>query len=262
MDEKKTQDLCVTVAERVKDALSKGNDEEALRLIPALAREYTNRNKNQVRVITSFVLPLVQERFIEDQKRLAARVSEAVQRGDRAEAIALINTKTRRHMTIHDLCVDFIADCAGYAYDSFGREALFEMWRRWGEGTREWFREKSQISRDDLVEAATMINREHIGPIRIEQGKNSMRIILEPCGSGGRRLERERKGESGRAGVSAAVPEAIPLEVGAREQMPVYCTHCPVLFETYCRELNGRPLWQVNPPQKAGDTCVIEIFDI
>jgi hypothetical protein len=161
----------------------------------------------------------------------------------------------------HDAYIDFMADCFGLIYDSWGKEALFEFYQKWGDGTKEWFIKRTQLSADDKLELGSRIWKEHIGSTRVEEKDGKYRVILEPCGSGCRRLDRLEDGDCNQKSVSSTMKEAQNLVAGDRPDVPIYCTHCPHLFETLCIEWTGKPVWTVNPPMKAGDPCILEISD-
>ena len=261
MDEKKVKELCVRATDRMKEALEKGDTEEALRLVPELTREDRNMFKLLSQVISQFLAPFIQERFIEDQKKLGAQIEEAVKQGDKKKATELLDQKFDNWIKIHDIYVDFMGDTFGYIYDTFGKEALFDFYRKWGEDTKDWFVKRAEVSRDELMESGSVMWREHIGATRIERDKDRSRFYLQPCGSGGRRLKRIEEGKAGKKGVSLRFSDEFPLAAGARRDVPMYCTHCPYLFEVLSTEWVGEPVWTVNPPQKVGDPCIIEAWD-
>ncbi|MFC1929801.1 hypothetical protein ACFLW6_02920 [Chloroflexota bacterium] len=261
MNKEKINELCTRVADRVKKSLQKGDIQKALHLLPALETEYWNMHKGQALVMAECIIPFIQDMFIEDQKKLTREIEKRITDGDIDKASQLIDEKTERHMKIHDIYIDFHADCFGYIYDYFGKKGLLGCFRRWGELTKKWFEKRVKLTRDEKIEAMSTTWREHVGNIRIQEDKNKTRIILQPCGSGGRRLEREKEGISGRKGISNRIQEEYPLTVGKRSDIPIYCMHCAYLFEELCREWTGQPLRVMNPPEKAGDPCIIEVYD-
>lgn len=259
MDKKRLEELSARVADRVKLALAQGSSEEALRLMPALEREDTSMHRLLAQVIVKFLVPTIQDKFIERQKSLTAQIAEAIKAGDKDKALVLLEAKTGVWLTIHDIYEDFLADCFGYVYDSFGKEALWEVFRNWGEGTREWFAKRAALSPEASLEAAAMVWREHVGSLRIEEDEDKYRLVLQPCGSGGKIMERLEKGLSGKKGVSTRMRGKEPL-LGGKSNLLIYCTHCPFLFETLCREWRGKPLWVITPPQKAGAPCMVDVY--
>ncbi len=261
MDEEKIRETCTRVSERVKEQLAKGDVEGALRLMPALEREYWGMHKSQAVVMVDAVIPFITDKFHENQKRLAGEIKTAIENRDIKEAVRLIDLKTEKHMLLHDIYVDLYADFFGYIYDTLGQQAFLDCLRKWGEVTKKWFEKRADLSRDEKIEMMATSWREHISKISIIQEKDKSRVILQPCGSGGRRLDREKAGVSGRKGFSRKMREEFPLCIGPRKNIPIYCMHCPYLFETLSREWAGQPLRVMNPPDKAGDPCIIEVHD-
>lgn len=259
MDEKRLEELSTRVTDRVSLALAQGDDEEALRLMPALEREDVSMHRLLAQVIYKFLVPLIEDKFIDRQKRLTTQIAEAIKGGDKKKALTLLDAKAKMWLTIHDIYEDFLAECFGYIYDSFGKEALWEFFRKWGEGTRPWFERRVALSPEESLAAAAMVWREHVGTTRIEEDADKYRLILQPCGSGGKVLERIEKGLSGKKGVSTRMRGREPL-LGGKSNLLMYCTHCLFLFETLCQEWLGRPLWVLTPPKKAGDPCMVDVY--
>ncbi len=261
MDQEKIKHLCVRAADRAIEALQNGDNRKALELIPELTREDRNMHKLLAQCISQFIIPYIQKHFIDDQKEMGAQIEQAIKAGEKDKAIALIEAKTEKWRTIHDLYIDFMGDTFGWVYDNFGWEGLRALYAMWGEGTKDWFIRRTQVSRDELIESGSTMWREHLADTQIKEGKTSSWFIQQPCGSGGRRLKRIQEGRAGKSGVSLEMKDEFPLEVGGRKDIPVYCTHCPSLFELMGKKWTGQPVWKVNPPSQVGDPCIIEVFD-
>lgn len=255
------RELSVRFADRVKAQLEKGDSAKALELLPELAREDKNMYKLLSQVISQFLVPFITERFLAGQKDFAGQIEEAVKGGEKEKAIELIDKKTDTYKKIHDAYIDFMGDCFGLIYDSWGQQALMDFYQKWGDSTKEWFIKRSKLPAKERAELGTMLWREHIGNTRIEEHDGKYRVILDPCGSGCRRLDRLEKGISVQKSDSSVMKEPQHLVVGDRPDVPIYCTHCPHLFETLCIEWTGKPVWVVNPPMKAGDPCIHEVSD-
>ncbi|MBI2868390.1 MAG: hypothetical protein HYX96_01005 [Chloroflexi bacterium] len=254
-------EITTRFADQVVEALEQGDKEKALSLIPALTREDRNMERLLAQVISQFLVPFLEERFIADQKKTGEEIRQAIASGETEKAIELTRAKTERWLRLHDTYIDFMGDTFGWINDNLGQQALFDMYRRWGDGTKDWFVKRSTVPRQEIMELGAIMWREHIGKTRVEVQDGRSLFYLEPCGSGGRRLERIRDEQAGREGIPVRMKEPFPLTVGERKDVPTYCTHCPYLFEVLSREWTGAPVWVVNPPQKVGDPCIIEVRD-
>lgn len=259
MDKKRLEELSTRAIDKVGQAVAAGDTEAALSLMPALEREDISMHRLLAQVIYKFLVPLIEEKFVEREKSLTAQIAAAIKAGNKKEAVALLDTKAKTWLTIHDIYEDFLLDCFGYIYDSFGKETLFEFFRKWGEGTRPWFEKRASMTPEESLEAAAMVWKEHMGSTRIVEDKDKYRLVLEPCGSGGKLLERIEQGRSGKKGVSTRIPTKEPL-LGDNSNLLVYCAHCPFLFETLAQEWTGKPMWVLTPPQKAGDPCMVDVY--
>ena len=188
------QELCVRYADRVKEQLEKGDTDKALELFPELAREDNNIYKLLAQVISRFLVPFITERFLTGQEEFAKQIEKSIKTGEKERAIELIEKKTDTYKKIHDAYIDFLSDCLGLIYDSWGQQALTDFYRNWGEGTKEWFMKRSKLSAEENTKLGIMIWREHLSKTKVEEQDGKYRVILNPCGSGCRRLDRLGKG--------------------------------------------------------------------
>ena len=103
--------------------------------------------------------------------------------------------------------------------------------------------------------------RQHMTPLRIAEDDEKFILDLS-CGSGGRLID---QGWYDDPGGHYRLKEAIPDRTWGKKDLPVYCSHCPMLHETMQIRYYGRGrqlLVHQEPcfPQNPGEPCVVYYY--
>jgi hypothetical protein len=161
-----------------------------------------------------------EERFDQEQARLADEVVLAIETGDVGRAHACLDLKEGGHyVPRHDRLIRFMAECFGWVLRRSGPAALLDLHVATAEGQRRGF----------------------------EQSR---------CGSGGALVLR---GAYAGPEALPYVEGPGPLTAG-EPRLPVYCSHCPIWNGVAPLRWFGRPHWVFERPSRPDGSCTLHIY--
>ncbi|MFI5394305.1 MAG: hypothetical protein ACHQ9S_02120 [Candidatus Binatia bacterium] len=238
------------------DAALDANDLEAARRACALLpKEYVLIHKGLHKVL-EYAMEYIEDAFRAEQEGIAARISAAVEAGDRARARALLRERDRQHQIIHDLFIDTKAGFYSYIGKVFGDQRLQEILRHTGERQRSGFERWERMSAEEFVRASVHLLKTHMGNVSVTEDDEKFTITQDPCGSGGRLMrEGAYEGEDGLYRLRTAQPITF-----GKPDFPSYCAHCAVWNNIQCIEWFGHPQWCIDHPATPADPCRIHIY--
>jgi acetyl-CoA synthetase len=204
--------------------------------------------------------------FSREQARLARAVVAAVDQGDVAGALRLVDVKEQgQYVPLHDRIIRFMAESFAYVLREFGPDGLLRFQRATAEGQRDGFERWERMSAAEFARATAFLLKQHMGQVEVREDDDKFTIVQAPCGSGGRlRLAGAYEGPDAlpfveMSGAVALPPGAAALTHG-ESRFPVYCSHCPVWNGVAPVEWFGRPHWVFDHPSRADGSCTLHIY--
>ena len=192
---------------------------------------------------------------------------EALEKGDIEKAKFWIQTNETTKYIIHDGYMHWVADLMGHIYDRLGLQDYLEIMRstvrRWIEPAyQRTHARKKEVGLKVWIERILVGWKQHCGEFTVEEDDEKIIIKHQPCGSGGRLINQGAyDGENGYRRIKEAGPHT-----WGKENMPIYCTHCPQAHMILGIEIlgKGHQLWVHDYdkpfPQKPGDPCIHYIY--
>ena len=151
---------------------------------------------------------------------------EAIDAGDRGKARRLAKRMYGEFGLLHDGSMFWIAGLQTYIYEKLGIDALEEAEREAHTAeAKTVFAPPEATDLRSLVEHLAGVLRGHMQPVKIEEDDETIRLTMQPCGSGARIIQ--KGGYSSEVGL-AKVAAPHPVTWGLKD-FPIYCTHCPIL---------------------------------
>jgi len=173
-------------------------------------------------------------------------VREAIREGNVGEALAGIDYACAEAKAMHDSSVSLVDDVLTQLAKSAGEDEVYQLFRRRYEPLiRQWLVATPGV--EESMQRAVEFQRGHFGETSVEEEADRYVVTCAPCGSGGR-LRRTKK-NLGRA-------EQPHDWTWNKPDMPLYCTHCAVMWEILPTELTGHPIRITLPPEQDTDPCV------
>ncbi len=199
-------------------------------------------------------------------KALKAAIDEA--RLDDARALA--DYAVSESKGLHDLMCDWVYDLLDKIARRFGEQAMYELLKS---AQETWMMKRSwkgylKLGVYERVALTAEVLRSHRcgpdqdGDLQIVEDDESIRIVMNPCGSGGRMRRGDPvDGTPSRLGA--------PYHFGATKQphtwswsmqgVPYYCVHCAV-NESVMMENGGHPLWVTEFDHDAEKPCAWKFY--
>jgi hypothetical protein len=180
----------------------------------------------------------------------------AMVRGDTEGAAELIDVAVRRWRGLQDYSINWITSLLSFIGRELGEEAVERALRDFGES---YVRPRRGDEWDSLpAEArATAIARAMVANFgQCEVSEDEEKITLSfRCGTGGRLIDEGRYDEGG-----YLVLRERDGRTFMRDELPVYCAHCPVNNEMQPVEWGGAPVTVELPPRRPGEPCVHHVY--
>jgi hypothetical protein len=172
-------------------------------------------------------------------------VKRDVREGNVDAAMAGIDYGISEARMMHDSMCSFADDVLTQLAKVAGEEEVYKLLRKRYEPTiRSWLDKTPDVKRS--VERAVEFQRGHFGQTSIREEKDKFVVTCDPCGSGGR-LRRTKKVERVQQ----------PTDwTWNKPDVPIYCTHCAVMWEILPTEMRGHPIRINLPPENDNDPCV------
>lgn len=154
------------------------------------------------------------------------KLKEAADAGDTERVKELADQMYGEWAFLHDGYNAWVIGLQAYIYDNFGLEH-YEKAERYAHGTVEakvaFDMEMGDMSFEENVRQHCAALKGHVfQPITVTEDDEKVIVKVDPCGSGGRMLQ---KGAYEKGG--ARIKEACDITWGL-EDFPSYCTHCPM----------------------------------
>jgi hypothetical protein len=187
------------------------------------------------------------------------QAKEAIERGERDDAVALIDRAVAQWSGLKDYSINWITSLLTFIGEELGEDAVERALRKTGE---EFVRPRRDtgIPWESLPAAvrAKVIARAMLGNMgEVEVSEDDEKIVLSfRCGSGGKLIDDGRyEGEH---------PYLTLRERGGRtfmrDELWVYCAHCSVNNEMQPVEWGETPTSVEYPPERPGEPCVHHLY--
>lgn len=172
-------------------------------------------------------------------------VREAI-RGRRVEDVfAGLESGCAKAKTMHDRATSFVDDALTHLAKVAGEEEVNKVLRARYEPTiRGWISTTPSVK--ESIERAVEFQRGHFGKTSMREESDRFVVTCDPCGSGGQ-LRRTKAG---------ARTEKAHDWTWNKPDVPIYCTHCAIMWEILPMEIRGVPIRINLPPEKDSDPCV------
>lgn len=181
-----------------------------------------------------------------------ALIEEAIDAGDDARAKELLFHMEQDWLRNVDYSINWIASLLSFVGRTQGEPAVEDALRDFGERYLRARREAGQgASPRKVVEAVARAMKANGGEVTLEEDDEAY-VLSFRCGSGGKLIE---DGAYTDARGYLTLREPGPMLAG-RDEMPVYCAHCPIHNEVQPTEWFGAPTTIQFPMTEPGTRCV------
>lgn len=172
-------------------------------------------------------------------------VREEIRAGNVDAAMAGLDYGMAEAKMMHDSMCSFADDVLTRLAQVAGEDEVYQLLRkRYSPTIRHWLDTTPDVK--GSVERAVEFQRGHFGETSIREEEDRFVVTCDPCGSGGR-LRRTKKVERVKT----------PADwTWNKPDVPIYCTHCAVMWEILPTEMRGHPIRINLPPEKDSDPCV------
>jgi hypothetical protein len=197
-------------------------------------------------------------------------IKEAVDAGQLEQAKELADYSITESKGLHDLMCDWVYDLLDKVAKKFGELAMYEVLK----STQEtWMMKRSwkgylKLSVKERVDLTAEVLRSHRcgpdqdGDLTIVEDDQSISIVMDPCGSGGRMRRGDPvDGTPSRLGApyNFGVTQEAHTFSWSKKDVPYYCIHCAV-NETVMMENGGHPLWVTEFDHDASKPCAWKFY--
>ncbi|MBI2831752.1 MAG: hypothetical protein HYX79_05800, partial [Chloroflexi bacterium] len=172
-------------------------------------------------------------------------VEAAVRAGKVDKALELIEYGRWEDKMMHDSMCSFVEDALAYVADKLGEEEVYNIVRRRYEPRiKSWLAETPGT--EESLQRGVEFQRGHGGVTSVTEEPDRYVVVCDPCGSGGQ-LKRTKQVRTSK--------KAYPWTWG-KVGLPLYCVHCPVMWEILPIETRGYPIRISVCGEKPGDPCI------
>lgn len=203
------------------------------------------------------LLAACEARCQQEQTRLAAEILGAIEAGNAAQALALLDSKEQEHyLLFHDELLRCMAQSFAWVLRRYGSEELLRFHLATAQAQRAGIEKWERMSAAEFASASAFLFKLHLGVVRVHEDDTRFTIDLPLCGSGGR-LRLQGAYEE---------PEALPFVEGAgpltfgQPRLPVYCSHCAVWNGVAPLQWFGHPHWVFEDAARADGSCRLHIY--
>lgn len=184
-------------------------------------------------------------------------VEEAIDRGDAPEAKRLVHLMERDWLANKDYSINWIASLLSFIGERYGEATVEEALRDFGDRFLKARRVASANTTPRKVAEAVARAMKANGGVVTRFTEDDEKLTLEfDCGSGGMLVGSGAYTDE-RAYLTLREPSAM---LGDREEMPVYCAHCPIHNEVQPIEWIGAPSTVQFPGTIPGERCVHHVY--
>jgi hypothetical protein len=184
------------------------------------------------------------------------QLRKAINRGDREQALELVNELYDGFVGLHDGSMIWIAGLLSHIYRNYGGSNAVEA------AEREAHTIESRLAaafkpggKADLRSRLTNLLRGIKGhvhqPMAITEDDEKVIVTVEPCGSGGRLIA--MGGYEPETGlIRIAEPHSITWQ---KANFPIYCVHCPIMGALTLERSNNFSFVKTFEETEAGSRC-------
>jgi len=158
--------------------------------------------------------------------RTLDEVLKAIEDGDKEKARDLAKRMYTEFNHLHDGYMFWVTGLQSYIYKNYGIEVLEAAEREAHTiEAKVVFKPAEKNDFRSRVEHLAGGLKGHLQPVTVEEDDEKVCIIMKPCGSGERLIQKEAySSEVGLASVEKAHPSTWGLK-----NFPIYCVHCPIM---------------------------------
>ena len=172
-------------------------------------------------------------------------VKAAIREGRPGDALAGIDYACFEAKAMHDSAVSLVNDALTRLAEVAGEQQVYELFhRRYEPLMRGWLEATPGV--EESLQRTIEFQRGHFGSTALTEEADRYVVTCDPCGSGGR-LRRTK---------TVARAKERHDWTWNRDDVPLYCTHCTVMWEILPTDLRGYPVRINLPPEKDSDPCV------
>jgi hypothetical protein len=256
-------ELTVSTWDGVRAALREGNTGEALKAFDYGCAEAKMMHESAIKfandALTRFsqvakedetwrTLKALQDPMLKRGADIAAhwqKVRADIQAGNREAALKGLDTGCAEAMAAHDAGISYADDALTHLAKTAGEDEVNTVIRaRYAPVIQQWLKATPGVR--ESIERAVEYQRAHFGETSLREEKDRFVVTCNPCGSGGR-LRRTK---------TVARSQQAHDWTWNKADVPLYCTHCTVMWEQLPMEIRGIPIRLNVPPKKDGDPCV------
>jgi len=173
-------------------------------------------------------------------------VREAIKAGDTDEAVKWLDYGCGEAIMMHDNLIAFIDDALTYLASNHGEEEVYRVVRnRYDSRIRHWLDDTPGAK--ECMQRGVEYQRGHGGITTVTEEADRFVVKCDPCGSGGRLRQRKKN--------IATIKNAYPWTWG-RSDIPVYCSHCAIMWEILPIEMRGYQIRVNLCAEKPEDPCI------
>jgi hypothetical protein len=205
---------------------------------------------------TGALLARALARFQEGQRALAGAAERAIEAGDVAGALRVLEEKeSRQFVLMHDELIRFFAESMACVHRSGGSDELMRFHIVVAEGQRAGIDKWEELPPADLARVFAFLLKQHMGQMQVREEADHFVLDQTLCGSGGRLIA---SGAYEGPGALPMVTEPAALTAG-RSEFPVYCTHCPGWNAVAPEQWYGHPHVRYPDPARPDGGCTLHI---
>jgi hypothetical protein len=153
------------------------------------------------------------------------RLKDAIDSGDKEKAKQLAEDLYKGFTFLHDGYMCWISGLLTFIYNHYGIDAVAEAEQE--AHTKEGKvafppLDKEFTFRETVLHTVNALHGHVHQPMTVEEDDEKITITVNPCGSGGRLIQKRAY----EPGLFATVNEKVPC-TWSKGNMPIYCIHCP-----------------------------------
>jgi len=203
-------------------------------------------------------------------KSTVKAIKEAIDEGKLEDARELTDYSITESKGLHDLMSDWVYDLLDKVAKRFGEQAMYEILKSAQETwmmKRSWKGYLRMTVRERVALTAEVLRSHRCGPdqdgdVTITEDQESLSIVMDPCGSGGRMRRGDPvDGTPSRLGkpYNFGSTQEEHTWAWSKKDVPYYCIHCAV-NETVMMENGEHPLWVTEFDHDADKPCTWKFY--
>jgi hypothetical protein len=176
------------------------------------------------------------------------KVRDAIDKGDKEKAKALLEEALQNVMQLRGILMDFIDELQIALAERAGEEAIHETMRKiCNARMMPLFGQKfPRLTTEERIKDRSFAWAVRHG-VNFEVEEDEEKFVFQlPCDTGGYLAAKPASGRT---------KKAYPWTSGEKD-VSYYCAHCSLAAEVMAIEQVGYPFWINFPPKKAGELCI------